>query len=172
MALNKDNQKSLMLLLIPIIFFAMILHIVRLPAVISPYRPDFIILVLLFFSMSDKLNAKIEISWFCGVILDLLTGAPLGISAFILSAQVYLLNNNLFDFKGYALWQQTILIAIINLVVSFIAYWIYHLIGQSYYEASFIIPAVSTALFWPVIYMLCYLLCGVFSVELEKKESL
>lgn len=172
MSINKENKNSLLLLLIPMIFIALILHIVRLPSIVSPYRPDLLLLVLIFFSMSEKLKAKIEFSFVCGIILDLLTGAPLGISAFMLSAQVYLLNNNLFDFKTYSLWQQTLLIAIINLIVSFIAYWIYHLIGQSFYEASFIIPALSTALFWPVIYILSYILCGVFSIELEKKESL
>ncbi len=171
MIYGKDESKSFLMVLIPLLLLAMILQIVHLPEVISVNRPDLLTLVILFFSIYTNFNLKLEISWVVGILLDLSTGAPLGINALIITLQIYLINTNFRNFEKYSLWQQVIIVGIINMLVNILCYWIEHIIGQSYYEVNFLIPSLATALFWPVVYVLCLILCKSFSISVEKKEK-
>ncbi len=169
---GKDSKNSFLLLLVPMLFVGLILQIIHLPEVISLNRPDFLTLIILFFSVYTNFRMKIETSWGIGIILDLATGAPLGINALIISSQIYLINTQFKNFKKYSLWQQVIIVGIINFIVNVLCYWIEHIIGRSYYEINFLIPSVSTAIFWPVIYTICMILCSTFSVGFEDKQNI
>lgn len=154
------------------IFISLILQIVHLPASISDYRPDILVLVLIFFSMNSHFTLKLETAWLIGIILDLVTGAPLGINAFVISTQIYLINTQFKNFPKYSLWQQAIIIGVINLIVNVLGYWIEHIIGQSYYEVNFILPTFITAVFWPIVYVISYILCSTFSIDTEDNEKI
>ena len=70
--------------------------------------------------------------------------------------------------KKYKIYQQVLIVAIVNLVTNCIGYWLEHLIGQRYYEINFLYPALITALCWPLIYLVLQILCATFSVVTEK----
>ncbi|WP_295351672.1 rod shape-determining protein MreD [uncultured Succinivibrio sp.] len=169
---GKDNRNSFLLLLVPMLFVGLILQIIHLPEVVSLNRPDFLTLIILFFSIYSNFSLKIEVSWLVGIFLDLATGAPLGINALIISAQIYLITTQFKNFYKYRLWQQVIIVGIINFLVTILCYWIEHIIGRSYYEINFLIPSVSTAVFWPIVYWICLILCSTFSVASDEKENL
>ena len=80
---SKENRKSPAVVLVPMLLLSLFIQLVRLPAVVSENRPDLLILVILFFSMNSKFTYKLEVSWLVGIILDLASGAPLGINAFV-----------------------------------------------------------------------------------------
>ncbi|MGN0894442.1 MAG: rod shape-determining protein MreD [Succinivibrio sp.] len=169
--IKKEKQSSFLYVLIPMLILSIIIQILHMPSSVSDYRPDLLVLVILFFSINNNFVLKLETSWCVGIILDLVTGAPLGINAFLITCQIYLINTQFKNFDKYSLWQQTIIIGLVNLVVNVIGYWIEHIIGQSYYETTFIIPSLVTALMWPVIFVICIILCNTFSVESENKEK-
>lgn len=169
---TKNTKKSYVFVLIASIFIAMILQVIHLPVVISENRPDFLILIILFFSIHTDFSFKLETAWIVGIMLDLVTGAPLGINAFIMCTQVYLIGTQFTNFAKFNIWQQTSIIGLVNLVVSILGYWIEHIIGQSYYEINFLIPAAATAVFWPIIYLICSILCDTFSIsKADEKEK-
>ncbi|MGN0916530.1 MAG: rod shape-determining protein MreD [Succinivibrio sp.] len=168
---SKEKGKSALFVLIPMILLTIFLQVIHLPQILSENRPDLLILVIIFFGMNSGFPFKLETSWIAGIILDLVTGAPLGINAFMVCTQVYLIGTQFHNFKKYAIWQQAIIIGVINLVVSVLGFWIEHIIGQSYYEAKFLIPAVATAVFWPIIYVLCTVLCVSLSVKINVNEE-
>ncbi len=170
--ISKEKKSSFLFVLVPMIFISLILQIVHLPASISDYRPDILVLVLIFFSMNSHFTLKLETAWLVGIILDLVTGAPLGINAFVISTQIYLISTQFKNFPKYSLWQQAIIIGVINLIVNVLGYWIEHIIGQSYYEVSFILPTLITAAFWPIVYLISYILCSTFSIDTEDKEKI
>lgn len=168
----KNPQNSYIFVLIATIFIAMILQVIHLPEIISENRPDFLILIILFFSIHTDFSLKLETAWIVGIILDLLTGAPLGINAFIMCTQVYLIATQFKNFAKFNIWQQTSIIGLINLIVSILGYWIEHIIGQSYYEINFLIPALATAVFWPITYLICSILCNTLSIsKADEKEN-
>ena len=66
--INKEKKSSFLFVLVPMIFISLILQIVHLPASISDYRPDILVLVLIFFSMNSHFTLKLETAWLIGKI--------------------------------------------------------------------------------------------------------
>ena len=121
---GKDSGNSFLLLLVPMLFIGLILQIIHLPEVISLNRPDFLTLIILFFAIYSNFSLKIETSWLVGIFLGLATGAPLGINALIISAQIYLITTQFKNFYKYKIWQQVIIVGIINFLVTILCYWV------------------------------------------------
>ena len=95
---NKDrNRSSYLIVLIPMLLIALILAIVHLPAPISDNRPDLIVLIILFFSQNPKFKLNIEVAFVTGIVLDLVSGAPLGINAFLVCLQLYLITTQVLN---------------------------------------------------------------------------
>ncbi len=170
MKLNNVKRSSLILFLI-LILITLILEIIGLPVLLQEYRPDLLSLVLIYFTLYEKKKYGLEIAWFFGLILDLLTGAPLGINAAILAAEIYILSKFFTNFIKYRSWQQSITIGLICYMAHVVSYWFEHLIGQSFYETSFIYPAIATAIAWiPVVYI-CSILKASLSIETNNQEN-
>ena len=168
---SKENRKSPAVVLVPMLLLSLFIQLVRLPSVVSENRPDLLILVILFFSMNSKFTYKLEVSWLVGIVLDLASGAPLGVNAFVICTQIYIISTQFKNFAKYEIYQQCIIIGLVNLIVTVLGYWIEHIIGQSYYEITFFIPSIVTALFWPIIFLTCSLLCATFSVSTDKDNE-
>lgn len=169
----KEHGRSLIFIFIPLMLVALIFQIIHLSDFMMENRPSLLVLVLIFFSIQDKFRFDIEAAFIVGLLLDLLSGAPLGINALICASHVYIISSQFKRFKQYVFWQQAIIIALINLLINFIAYWLEHIIGQSYYEVNFILPSLFTAILWPAVSFLCQLLAKTFSISLnEEKKNL
>ena len=85
---NYRGRRSSLVLFLPVLFIVFLLEITSLPEVVQDYRPDLLSLTLLFFAISEPRKYSIEVAWICGLILDLLTGSPLGVHAMVLALQI------------------------------------------------------------------------------------
>ncbi len=84
---------------------------------------------------------------------------------------LHIISSQFKRFKLYVFWQQAIIIGIINLIINVIAYWLEHIIGQSYYEVNFILPALFTAILWPLVKFLCLILAQTFSISINEEKK-
>ncbi len=168
---NKEHGRSIVLLLIPLIFLSLIFQIIHLPDFLMENRPSLIILVLIFFTTLEKFRFSLEIAFALGIVLDLLTGAPLCVNALILASQVYLITAQFKRFKLYALWQQSIIIGVVNLIVNFIAYWLEHIIGQSAYDINFLLPALFVAILWIPLNIIFKALATMLSIQINSENN-
>ncbi len=163
---NPVEPRSSYLLFFPLVIFALIVGIVRLPEVVAPFRPDIVTLVLIFFAMYDPGRFSIGWAWICGLLLDLLTGAPLAQNALCEALQIYLISSQFRRFAIFAKWQQMIVIYIINILGHTLGYWISHIAGTVTYNTNIIYPSVVTALIWPVFFYLSLFLCQAMNIKL------
>ncbi len=168
---GKEHSRSIYLLFIPLIFITLIFQIMRVPGLNEQNRPDLMVLIILFFAMINPKAIPIELAWICGFVLDILSGAPLGINALLYAAQYYLVVSQFTRFAKYAVWQQALIIGVVNIIANVIGYWIEHIIGQNYYELNFIIPGVIMTFLWPLIYLICMILCRTFSVIVKEEAD-
>ncbi|MBU3827424.1 MAG: rod shape-determining protein MreD [Candidatus Anaerobiospirillum merdipullorum] len=154
-----NDSRSTYFLFFPLLFMALVIDIIRLPEIINPYRPDILSLCVIFFATFDPARVNIGWAWIAGLLLDLLTGAPLSQHALCLALQVFLILSQFQRFALFALWQQILIILVVNLLGHVLGYWISHLAGQVNYEESIAASSVVTAALWPVISLLCLFLC-------------
>ena len=152
---DKENKHTILIMLLPVLLAALILQLIRLPGFFGDNRPDFMVLALLYFAAIINIRLKIELAWLAGLVLDLLNGSPLGINALLYAAQIYIIGTQFRNFASYAVWQQAIIIGLVNILVNIIGYWLEHIIGQTYYAINFVIPGILMALLWFPVYFIC-----------------
>lgn len=152
------------------------LEIVHLPVEVATYRPDFMALLLLFFAIFDPLRINVGIAWITGLLLDLLTGAPMGINGLVMAFQIFVVVSQFKHFAQYAIWQQTIIIGIINALTHAGVYWLEHLIGQANSTPSlFLSQSLSTMVFWPIMHFIFSVIWQMFNIQaasLKKEKDL
>ncbi len=172
---NKDGsdeiRRSIYLLFIPMLFISMLLELIHLPEPINSYRPDCMILVLIYFTVFDARRVNLEIAWLAGFLYDLLTGAPLGSNGFMLVIQLYLIQTQFRRFALFAWYQQAVVIGIINFIGHIIGYWLGHIFGPYQYETFFFYPTLVTAAFWQMVSFVSALFCQLLAIYPTESQA-
>ena len=152
---DKENRHTVLIIMLPVMMVALILQLIRLPGFFGDNRPDFMVLALLYFAAIINIRLKIELAWLSGLVLDLLNGSPLGLNALLFATQIYIVGTQFRNFSTYSVWQQAVIIGVVNILVNIIGYWLEHIIGQSYYDINFVLPGIVMAVLWFPVYFIC-----------------
>ena len=138
------------LMLITTFIIGMFLEILPLPEMLEWWRPSFLLMTVIYWTMALPTRIGIIWAWIAGLIMDVSLGTYLGVhgSTFAISAYIVLsLTNRL---RLFTLWQQSLFVALLvgfDLVVSL---WIENFIEYRYRPGSYWLPMISSALIWPV----------------------
>jgi rod shape-determining protein MreD len=130
---------------------AAVLSVVPLPPWLQWARPEWITLTLIYWCMALPHRVGIASGLLAGLGLDVLEGAVLGQHALALVV-VALLALLLYQrLRVYSLWQQAGVVFILVGIVQLICQWIQKIEGASAVPPLFLLPAISSALLWPVV---------------------
>ena len=168
---KNEVRRSSYVLFFPLLFIMLLFEIIHIPAAVAPYRPDFLATLLIFFVTIDPKRINIGLTWISGLLLDLLSGAPIGSNALVLSAQLCLILVYFKNFVHFMVWQQMLAIGSVNLLCPIAVYWICHIIGQASYTTHFLWQAFVTMLLWPVFVLLYRFLWSFFRVSSFSTKS-
>lgn len=166
-----QHSHSSLILFLPVLLVVFLLEITSVPEFFKDYRPDLLSITFLYFAILEPRKYSIEVAWLCGIVLDLLTGAPFGVNALILASQIYIIMASFKYFVQYALYQQVIIIAIVHAIADVAIYWLEHILGQSNAESSFIIPAITTAIMWPIVCLILGFLCKILGLVKDSENN-
>ena len=73
------------------LLIALVLQIVPLPIQVDLYRPDWVLIVLAYWSMALPHRVNVGVAFLTGVAVDILVGTTLGIHSLSLSISIYIL---------------------------------------------------------------------------------
>ena len=133
---------------------AFILSIVPLPQILQTVRPEFVTIVLIYWCIALPNRIGVGIGWIVGLVIDVSTDALLGQHALTLALIAYLAIKLHQRIRIFPIWQQALTIFILMMFQGTIILWIKGMLGDAPSLWSFMLPAISTALFWPVGYLL------------------
>jgi len=132
-------------------FVAGVLTVVPLPAWLQWGRPEWVALTLIYWTIALPHRVGIAIGLVAGVCVDVLEGSILGQNALALVV-VALLSQLLYQrLRVYSLWQQAGVVFILVGISQMICQWIQNLEGVGALPRLFLLPALSSALLWPVV---------------------
>ncbi len=132
------------------IIAAALLSLIPLPDTIRSFRPEFVALTLIYWTMAVPKRIGISFSWTIGLLMDVLLGGSLGLLAFSYALIVYLVLQFHLQIRQYPMWQQALSVFSLILLLQ-----ILFVITASYSEGwAFWIPAIMSMLIWPIIYRL------------------
>ena len=134
------------------ILIALVLQIMPLPIQIDTYRPDWVLIVLSYWTMALPHRANVGVAFISGLATDILLGTALGIHSFALSMAVYTLAANYQRLRNYSVWQQAIIIGLISALYHAVLFWLQHLLTGIPFQLNYLWPVVSSMVLWPWIF--------------------
>ena len=132
------------------IVIAMILMLLPLPKVLQLFRPEFVLMVLMYWAMALPRKVSVGVAWVVGVLMDVMMGGALGVTAFSYALVIFLTARFHLQLRQYPVWQQALIILSLVLLVHIIAVMV------SPQTATWFIwiPAVTSMVIWPMNYAL------------------
>ena len=130
------------------ILIALVLSIMPLPLGIKALRPDWLALVIIYWTIALPHRVNIGTAWAVGFVLDILLGTILGVHALALALVVFITASNFQKLRNFSLWQQSALIAVFLMLYHIVIFWLNRFLIGVEFSADFLYPAFTSALFW------------------------
>ncbi|WP_116368556.1 rod shape-determining protein MreD [Parahaliea mediterranea] len=130
---------------------AAVLAVLPLPLWLVWLRPEWVAMVLVYWCIALPHRVGVVAALLAGVAMDLLEGALLGQNTFAL-AVVALLSVGLYQrLRLFSLWQQAGIVFVLIGIHQLICQWVQNLEGVGARSPLFLLPALSSALLWPLV---------------------
>ncbi|MGH1371414.1 MAG: rod shape-determining protein MreD [Cellvibrionaceae bacterium] len=117
-------------------------------------RPEFVPVLVIYWVMVMPQQSSIFLLWCLGCVLDLLEGVALGQHAMALMVVAYVCLLSYQRMRNYTLWHQTFFVFVIIGLHQLIDNWVHSLQGNAAQSLVFLLPAFTSALMWPIIWLL------------------
>ena len=156
------NKILTYILIYTTMFLALILNIMAFPDAFQFVKPNFLLLIVLFWIVKEPRYVGIGHAFVCGLLLDVLVGYTLGISAFSFSVMAYMLCKTFIRMTTYSVLQQCVTILLISGVGLIIGFWLEHAFGLAIIEYNMLLSVISDAVAWP---FLCSVLGLIYKIK-------
>ena len=145
-----DKPQSKWFLTLAIIAI-LLLSIYPLPTWGQWLRPEFAVLAVIYWLMLAPFQLGMTLAWFIGLSLDLLEGSVLGQHALALTIIAYICALSHQQLRMFSLGAQTLAVFLLVFIYQLMNYWVNSLTGGSFDNTLFLLPALMSALFWPLL---------------------
>lgn len=132
---------------------ALVLMILPLPDWVQMYRPNWIALVLIYWSMAMPKRVGLWVAFFTGVIVDTSQGTLLGQHTLALLIVVYINLNFYQRIRVLALAQQAFYVLFLLLINQVVIAWIEGIMGRPTPVLAFFGAPVVGMLIWPWVFV-------------------
>jgi rod shape-determining protein MreD len=132
---------------------ALALTILPLPNWLGMIRPEWVALVLIYWCMALPGRVGVGFAWTIGLLLDVLRAGLLGQHALSLAIVAYITLQFYQRIRVFPLWQQAISVLILILLHLLLQLWIKGISGNPPPALAFLLPALSSMLLWPLMFL-------------------
>jgi rod shape-determining protein MreD len=133
------------------IILALLMTMVPLPGWLDTYRPDWVALVLIYWTMMLPQQYSVGTAWLAGVVLDVAQGTMLGQHALALVAIIFLTSRFHLLMRVFPMSQLTLTVFALLAIYQFLLFWINGVAGVAAPAASYWGPVITGTLFWPLV---------------------
>jgi rod shape-determining protein MreD len=134
------------------IILALMLTMMPLPDSVSAFRPDWVALIMIFWTMTVPRRISVGVAWIVGIFVDVSQGTLLGQHALALCAVAYVTVKFHLLMRVFPLMQLTATIFAILALYQFLLFWINGVVGINAPSISYWAPVISGTLIWPLLY--------------------
>lgn len=146
-------------------FIALMLMIVPLPEHAAWFRPQFVMLVLIYWVLQLPHRIGVLTAWFVGLLMDVLVGGVLGEYALGMSLIAYFTYRLHSRIRMFPLIQQMFSVMVLVAVAQVLVVWVNYLAGDPYKFYLHWLPILSTTLCWPLVYLILSSVQSNFAIE-------
>lgn len=131
------------------LILALMLTIAPLPDWAAAFRPDWVALTLIYWSMNLPQKYSVGWAWATGLILDVAQGSLLGQHALALSLVIYITVKFHLQMRQFPMLQLSVTVFAQLALYQFILFWINGVAGVSAPPVNYWGPVIAGSLLWP-----------------------
>ena len=151
--MSKDREARPQPIIISIIV-ALMLAIAPMPGWAESFRPDWVTMTLIYWTMNLPRSYGVGWAWIIGLILDVAQGTLLGQHALALSLVIYVTVTFHLQMRQFPTLQLSITVCALLALYQFILFWINGVAGVNTPAVTYWGPVISGSLIWPLMMLL------------------
>ncbi len=130
------------------------LTIVPLPEWAVLWRPEWVALVVIYWSMALPRRVGVGYAWILGLLLDIIKGTLLGQHALGFAVIAYLTLRFHQRIRVFPLWQQSFAIGLMLAIHLLLLLWVYGMMGRAPQTSLYWGPVLTSMALWPWVFLL------------------
>lgn len=150
----RSNPIFQILVLMAIFVVAFVLEIMPFPAGFQGFRPSWVILVLIYWTLALPNKISVGTAFVAGIVWDLVLGSVLGVHSIVLSIAIYFVAKYHLILRNLSLWLQSILVMLYVIAIKFAIFFVELLIHSADFNPQELLGAVVSGVLWPWIFLL------------------
>ncbi len=133
---------------------ALILTLIPLPGWLELLRPEWVMIVLIYWCLAIPERVGVIVGWVAGITLDVATGSLLGQHALELALVAFIVVKLHKRIRLFPVWQQAVTVLLMALLSQLITVWVNGVIDRPTGGFTGWLPSMTTLLLWPPLFML------------------
>lgn len=134
------------------LLLAMCLNILPLANSIKSLNPDWVLLVLIYWTLAVPERVGVFNAWGLGIFVDVLTGRLFGMHGLIYALVNYACLKLHRRLRHYPVIQQALFVFFCLLISQVLVFWVENIQGSTGLTGLFWLPIVTGTLCWPLVY--------------------
>ena len=136
------------------LLLALIASIMPMPLSVDAFRPDWVLIVLVYWSLALPNRVNVLTAWVMGFLLDVLLGSVLGVHAAAMALCVYIAAVNYQKIRNFSLWQQAFIVGVLAALYHLLVFWMQRLLTDVVFLPSYLYPVLTSVVLWPWVFLL------------------
>lgn len=149
----KPGRESSTLIFLTILA-AVLISLFPLPEVLLPFKPYWVALVVIYWSLETKGVISLGMAFLTGLVLDILSGSLMGMHALSLVIMVFLVQRFRSRLRFFPPWQQALSVFALLVNDRIILIWITALLGEPIPTWKYWLPPLIGMAVWPWLFLL------------------
>ena len=108
------------------LLIALIATIMPLPLSLDAFRPDWVLVVLIYWCLALPSRVNVISAGFVGLLLDVLLGSILGVHTAAMAVAIYIIAGNFQKIRNFSVWQQSLIVGVLSALYHLIVFWMQH----------------------------------------------
>ena len=147
------SQQNCFRIVIPTLIVALMLNMWPLPDWLEHARPEWVVLVLIYWALAMPEQIGVTVAWCVGLLLDVTQGAIIGQHALGLVLVVFVINTQYQRIRVFSLAQQALVVMLLLLIKQVLVLWVSGMVGQAPDIDVYFLPALTGAILWPWLFI-------------------
>lgn len=147
------------------LLIALMASIMPMPLSVDAFRPDWVLIVLMYWCMALPGRVNIITAWVMGFIMDVLLGSVLGVHAAAMAISIYIVVGNHQKIRNFSIWQQALIIGVLAALYHLVVFWLQRFLIDVVFLPNYLYPVITTIVLWPWLFYLLRKVRRSFSIK-------